>query len=82
LFGETPLHLAAKNGNLGVIEFLISQNADIHSQSNGFPSGTPLHLAASNGKLNVVEYLISHEVDINILNDIIGRTLFNKLLFI
>ena len=33
LFQETPLHLAAQNGHLGVVDYLINRNADIKAKT-------------------------------------------------
>merc|ERR1711884_1007199 len=51
--GITPLQLAAGNGHLHIVEYLLQHiEGDINpSDSNGF---TPLHDAAFNGHLNVV----------------------------
>ena len=61
----TPLHYAADNGHLSVVEYLVNQKAYINAQSSGYPSGTPLHLAACKGHLSVVEYLVNQKADIN-----------------
>ncbi|WP_179947520.1 ankyrin repeat domain-containing protein, partial [Wolbachia endosymbiont of Cylisticus convexus] len=56
IYGETPLHLAARSGYLNVVEKLIEKGANVNAKnSNG---KTPLHYAAEKGYLNVVEKLI------------------------
>ena len=62
----TPLHLAAENGHLSVVEYLVNQKADINAKEQN--DCAPLHLAARNGHLNVVEYLINQKADINAKN--------------
>jgi len=32
----TPLHLAAQNGHLSVVEYLVNQKADINATNNWF----------------------------------------------
>jgi len=60
---DTPLHLAAENGHLSVVEYLINQKADIIVK--GDFDRTPLHFAAKNGHLRVVEYLVNQKADID-----------------
>ena len=31
--GEAPIHLAAKNGNVLCLEFLVARGADVHAQT-------------------------------------------------
>ena len=66
VFNQTPLQFACKYGNLGVIEYLVNQRADVNSKDlNDY---TPLHLAAQKGHLIVVEYLVIQKADINAKN--------------
>jgi len=61
--GFTPLHYAARNGHLSVVEYLVNQKANINAKTCN--DCTPLHYAANNGHLSVVEYLINQKADIN-----------------
>jgi len=69
MFEWTPLHEAAANGHLCVVEYLVNQNADINAKNSKvvvfFCCYTPLHLAADNGFLSVVEYLVYKKAEIN-----------------
>jgi len=65
----TPLHLAANQGHLCVVECLINHKADINAQASGYPSGTPLHFASYSGHLDVVIHLVNQKADINSRND-------------
>jgi len=63
----TPLHFAAQNGHLCVVEYLVNQKADINERNKY--DWTPLHFAAQNGHLSVVEYLVNQKADINSKNN-------------
>ena len=67
--GTTPLHLAAKNGNLSIckliIEKVLDKNPTGEKKINGnvqsrMGQWTPLHLAAYNGHFSVCELIINH----------------------
>jgi len=76
----TPLHYAAQNGHLSVVEYLVNQKADINAKDYG--KMTPLHYAAQNGHLSVVEYLINQKADINAKNAYVEFLYLIGLLFI
>jgi ankyrin repeat protein len=70
-YGYTPLLCAAENGHKDVVEFLLTNKADINSTSaNGW---TALHAAAYHGHKDVVEVLLSHKAKIN-AKDLDGYT--------
>jgi ankyrin repeat protein len=62
-FGLSPLHLAAENGHLQVVDLLISKNANVNEKEKetGF---TPLHLAAKEGHLKIAEVLIAKGAEV------------------
>ena len=64
---DTPLHQAAKDGNLEEARNLILNGANIEAECF-FHLETPLHKAAFNGNLEMVKFLIQNEAKINARN--------------
>ena len=60
---ETPLHVAAKQGHMEVIQCLIQCGADVNVKDND--DWTPLHYAYENGHLQIVQVLIENGADVN-----------------
>lgn len=59
----TALHLAAKNGHLGVVEALILHGANVNSlTAEGY---TPLYYAAISGRHDILKVLIEHGAGID-----------------
>ncbi|XP_061080332.1 pre-mRNA splicing regulator USH1G-like isoform X3 [Conger conger] len=57
IWGNTPLHLAAANGHLNCLSFLVSFGANIWCLDNDFH--TPLDMAATKSHMDCVRYLDS-----------------------
>lgn len=67
---KRALQMAAEEGNLEVIRFLVSYGADIHSNKE------PLNLAVRHGHIEIVRYLVRHGADINAsLNGFVYKSL-------
>ncbi len=68
----TPLHIAASNDHVYVVEELIRHRADLNSISGkGF---TPLIMACSQGYVNVTQLLLNAGADVNIVSPTDGAT--------
>ncbi|MDR0411720.1 MAG: ankyrin repeat domain-containing protein, partial [Treponema sp.] len=61
--GITPLHFAARQGYLGLIQFLIDRDADVNLKTAS--GSTALHEAAMSGNMNALRILIENGADIN-----------------
>jgi ankyrin repeat protein len=70
-YGSTPLGFAAYGGHTAVVEFLLSQGAEVNVQNRY--GDTPLHDAASTGRLDVVRLLLAKNADVSI-KDKRGKT--------
>lgn len=68
-FDNQPIHFAARNGRLDVIEYLVRKGADANALTK--LQSTPLHYAALGGHLNVVRHLIErHRADMNAFDEL------------
>ncbi|UJR37371.1 hypothetical protein I4U23_030079 [Adineta vaga] len=64
---STPLHFSSGFGRKDVVEYLLSQNANVHMKDDG--GLIPLHNAASFGHAEVVQLLLNHHSDVNALDN-------------
>jgi len=65
--GRSPLHWAAANGHMEVVERLCEAQADVSSVDGNFD--TPLFMAAANGKVSVMKLLIKFNADVRQTHD-------------
>ena len=64
--GRAALHIAATNGHLEMVKFLLAKGADVDVQDTSIDSiYTPLLVAASKSNAEIVEVLLDHGADIN-----------------
>ncbi|XP_022256387.1 protein phosphatase 1 regulatory subunit 16A-like [Limulus polyphemus] len=61
--GATPLHIAAANGYLSVVEYLLDQHVSTDSVDND--QWQPVHAAACWGHPDVIEMLVQSGADLN-----------------
>ncbi|KAF9405437.1 hypothetical protein BGZ94_003543 [Podila epigama] len=73
-FGKTPLHMAAANGHIDVIEYLISIIPSEAVNIQNEQGNTALHWAATNGHLKAVEALITKGKADNKIKNAAGHT--------
>ncbi|CAK9264898.1 unnamed protein product [Sphagnum jensenii] len=64
---NTPLHLAAKEGHVGIVDAMLNYAGELTINANNIRGNTPLHLAAINGHVDVVNKLLepNFEADLN-----------------
>ena len=63
--GNTPLHMAAANGHVAIVEKLLQHKAEHHIVNQA--ANTALHWASANGHDKVVEVLLKQVKDIDVL---------------
>jgi len=61
---HTPLHLAAREGNLEIVKLLIEHGAKIEAKD--FNNATPLFMAVTHKRKEVVKYLLEKGANINV----------------
>ncbi|WP_264687016.1 ankyrin repeat domain-containing protein [Wolbachia endosymbiont (group B) of Rhopobota naevana] len=69
--GKTPLHFAAQEGDLGMVQFFLDRGAKIEAKDKY--GWTPLHFAASSDKFDIVKFLFNKNANIK-ARDIYGDT--------
>lgn len=67
VFGQTPMHVAASNGNVDMMELLAVNGADVNVV-DGFNEDTPLHYAAGQDNAEAIAFLLDKEAEINAAN--------------
>ena len=65
--GMTPLHWASDRGQVGVVEYLLSQNVNLDEVS--LDKQTALHIASGCGHVEIVVLLLTKGADVNLLDE-------------
>lgn len=60
--GDTPLHHAARNGDLEIVKQLVSSGADVNATTDN--SHFPLYCAAGHGHVETTQYLVEEGADL------------------
>ena len=76
--GNTPLHSACANGQIGAVEILIKNKANIEARD--LFGATPLLIAAQHGNIEVLKFLLDLGADITAQDDE-GETALHKAVF-
>ena len=63
--GETALHIAAENGNHGIVKLLLNLGSNVNIRD--FIGQTPLMKAARNGHSNIIRFLLEKNAKEDIL---------------
>jgi len=66
---ETALELAALNGRIDEVRYLVQRGADVRANNDH-----ALRYAAQNGHIDVVRYLVEHGADVNAYDDVALRS--------
>ncbi len=60
--GLAPLHIAARQGELGAVKALLDAHADVNQRSAG-DKVTPILVATINGNFDIAKYMLDHGAD-------------------
>jgi ankyrin repeat protein len=63
--GQTPLHVASKNGKEAIVSLLLEHGADVNAEHDN-DGLTPLHLACEYEEEAVVALLLKKGADVNV----------------
>ncbi|XP_065572502.1 putative ankyrin repeat protein RF_0381 [Artemia franciscana] len=68
--GDTPLHMAVKNGHTSVVYYLLEKGSNPNFRAENWEDHgkTPLHFAAEEGKQDICHLLLSKGANINLLD--------------
>ena len=64
--GFQPLGLAAFFGHADIVEFLLSNGAEVNSPSRNTMRVMPLHSAIANKRMEIVRLLLDHGAEVNV----------------
>lgn len=76
--GNSLLHMAVRAGNIEIVKYLVSRNADVNIENSR--NETPLQLAVNESSLEIVKYLISHGADVGVKDNFNKTPLHNAVI--
>jgi len=62
----TSLHLAAKEGHIEVVDYILNNGGDVDSTDSS--GRTALHLSSAANRVNIVSHIIRHGADVGIID--------------
>jgi ankyrin repeat protein/L-ascorbate metabolism protein UlaG (beta-lactamase superfamily) len=65
--GSTPLHVAARTGNIEIAKYLLGAGADLRAGDN--ENSNVLHLAAVGGRRDMIDLVLARGIDVNSADD-------------
>jgi ankyrin repeat protein len=67
---KTPLQMAAEQGHMQIVEYLVQNGADVNATTSvSTGEVTPLRYAIANSDYQMTQYLIQHGADVNKANE-------------
>ena len=83
-YGNTPLHIAAFNGQVEISVLLVEASADLEAGARGYPDNryldsTPLMVAAQKGQAKIAKVLIDAGADVNAKNNTVVGSKFSAI---
>ena len=66
-YGSSLLHVAARNGYLQIVNYLVNQGVDLEARDND--GNKPIHVAAKNSRSQVVRYLAEQGANLESKDD-------------
>jgi ankyrin repeat protein len=71
--GMNGMHYAVRRGNLNLVKYLVSRNADLHKLTEDARAATSLHLAVESGDIATLQFLVGKGLPIE-ATDSAGET--------
>ena len=72
MYGSTPLHLAAMEGHMDIVELFLGRGVDKILNNN--MKRLPLHYAAANGHVEICQMLLKDSPEQLLMEDVLGNS--------
>jgi ankyrin repeat protein len=63
--GNSPMHWAAKSGDVEMMKTLLHYGASLNSETSSETRMLPIHWAASDGRISSMRFFFANNVDVN-----------------